>query len=395
VKRALSASQKQVKARAIALAQHGVISRAQAVSLGMDSAAISRRVTSGAWLRVLPGVFQFAGAPMTQTSWMHAILQWAGPGAALSGRTALSLWGFPCSFDSLDVTTPQRRDARVECKLHQVVRLPEGHVTMLKGLRVTTPERTLMDVAKLTPVLPMRAYEYEFVPDETLNQAIEFAYERGLTTPERLLAFCKDSQNRGLAGRRMLERAVRARLKDDFSLHPLELKTRVRTFIEKEQLHPLDEDIPLGPSGQVVPFGYKSLRLALLFPGVDSFDRRIPQLKVALQQEGWSALEVSTRHFELDPEFVALRLNFHVSSLGGQTAPPRRDWPVNRHWAEKWVKIRVNECVKDWRDDAGGPWHKRIMFNPEYTPSCRAPKSWADPEAAVALFGERASGLDM
>src|SRR6187431_2480771 len=97
--------------RELARCQSGVLSRAQATQRGMSSAAISRRVVSGEWVTVLPGVYRYAVLPDSQVSLTWAALLWSGEGAALSHRTALDVWGCPCPrFDLVEVTTPQRRD---------------------------------------------------------------------------------------------------------------------------------------------------------------------------------------------------------------------------------------------------------------------------------------------
>src|SRR5688572_23514008 len=129
------------KLRELAASQAGVVSRRQALHLGMSSAAVSRRLSSGEWLPLLPGVYRFAATPETSTSWTHAAVMWAGPGAALSHRSALEAWGFRQPFDLLEVVTTHRREAREDLKVHQVVRLDPAHVVLVNGVRVTTPER--------------------------------------------------------------------------------------------------------------------------------------------------------------------------------------------------------------------------------------------------------------
>jgi Transcriptional regulator, AbiEi antitoxin len=72
--------------------QDGVIARAQALALGMTDAAITWRLRSGRWQRLLPGVYAtFSGRPARRCQLWAAILR-AGPGAVLSHRTAAELW---------------------------------------------------------------------------------------------------------------------------------------------------------------------------------------------------------------------------------------------------------------------------------------------------------------
>src|SRR5688500_4537937 len=83
--------QLQRKVAELASTQHGLIARRQAVGLGMSEAAISRRLSAGDWVRVLPGVYRFAAAPQTAAQALAAAGLWAGPDAAISHRTALGV----------------------------------------------------------------------------------------------------------------------------------------------------------------------------------------------------------------------------------------------------------------------------------------------------------------
>lgn len=73
--------------------QGGVLSRPQAISLGLTSSAIAARLRSGRWQRLHPGVYAaFSGDPSRQAMLWAAVLR-AGPAAALSHQTAAELHG--------------------------------------------------------------------------------------------------------------------------------------------------------------------------------------------------------------------------------------------------------------------------------------------------------------
>lgn len=65
-----------------------VISRAEALARGISRAAIGRRLTSGRWRRVLPGVY-LTSDTLTTPDRLDAALAFAGEGAALAGHAAL------------------------------------------------------------------------------------------------------------------------------------------------------------------------------------------------------------------------------------------------------------------------------------------------------------------
>jgi very-short-patch-repair endonuclease len=115
----------------------------------------------------------------------HAALLAAPHGSALSHRTAgaihraLEVWpAWP------DVTSPDRnRTAPDGIALHRVRNLPPHHVMTRHGLRVTTPERTLLDLA-------------EVLPAEELERTIREAEFRGIIRPRALKRVIEDSHGR-------------------------------------------------------------------------------------------------------------------------------------------------------------------------------------------------------
>jgi very-short-patch-repair endonuclease len=71
--------------------QSGVLSRAQAVQIGLAPAAIDNQLRSGRWQRLQHGVYAtFTGPPGREAVLWAALLR-AGPAAALSHRTAAEL----------------------------------------------------------------------------------------------------------------------------------------------------------------------------------------------------------------------------------------------------------------------------------------------------------------
>jgi hypothetical protein len=57
----------------------------------------------------------------------------------------------------------------------------------------------------------LREYEYEFSPEPMLGETLALLLERGLVTQESLTAFLAHDNVRGIPGRRMLERTLKAR----------------------------------------------------------------------------------------------------------------------------------------------------------------------------------------
>ena len=80
------------KEATIAVAQHGVFSRSQALSSGISRHQIDRRVKSGAWRVVHPGVYAMPGVPLNWKSFLVAACLYGGEGSAASHRSAAALW---------------------------------------------------------------------------------------------------------------------------------------------------------------------------------------------------------------------------------------------------------------------------------------------------------------
>jgi hypothetical protein len=78
---------------------------------------------------------------------MAAVLA-CGPGAALSHASAAALWEIRRSAATLiDVTVPRTGRAQPGLRLHRPRSLPPAEVTTRDGIPVTTPARTILDLA--------------------------------------------------------------------------------------------------------------------------------------------------------------------------------------------------------------------------------------------------------
>jgi very-short-patch-repair endonuclease len=105
---------------------------------------------------------------------MAAVLA-AGPGAVLSHRSAAALWGIrPTSAARIEITAPRDLRARPGLLPHCAV-LPRDERTAHEGIPVTTPARTLLDLATVVK------------PNE-LDRALDEAEVRRLEGPGAMLA---------------------------------------------------------------------------------------------------------------------------------------------------------------------------------------------------------------
>ena len=130
-------------------AQHRVVSLAQVQHAGFSRNAITHRVKQGRWQRMWRGVFLIGpGRPDSFSLAMAGVLTCDGD-AALSEGWAGWLWGFgPAPRLPVDVTvTTGSRRGRQQVRVHRTRALDQRDVTRKKNIPVTTPARTLLDLA--------------------------------------------------------------------------------------------------------------------------------------------------------------------------------------------------------------------------------------------------------
>jgi hypothetical protein len=154
--------------------QQGVLSRSQALEAGLGRGAIQRRLDSGEWQRLHPGVYRMRGAPPSWEQKLMAATLWAGPESAVSHRSAAALW----KLDGIDphglveVTTARSRNTDVPqgITLHRTKLLTPSDAGWLGALRVTGLARTIIDLGAVVadPAMVEAAMESALRRDEQL-----------------------------------------------------------------------------------------------------------------------------------------------------------------------------------------------------------------------------------
>ena len=189
-------------------AQHGVVSRAQLLSLGFDGSWIKRRLASGYLIRIYRGVYAIGRGDLRREGHFMAAVLACGEGAALSHLAAMAHWGLLASAASkIDVTIPRRRrvGSGPRLRVHRA-RLSPGDITRFRRIPTTTVERTLLDLA-------------DVVSSDRVREAFEQAQSRHLLDVDSMRALLARSP-----GRRGL--AVVGGLVEDAADEPPELRSR-------------------------------------------------------------------------------------------------------------------------------------------------------------------------
>ncbi len=130
----------------IAGEQHGIITRAQLLAAGLDAHEIAYRRRIARLHLLYRGVYAVGHRPPSpHASAMAAVLA-CGPGAVLSHRSAGALWGMLRWRGPIDVTAAGNHTRR-NVRVHRSRTLHPDDVTRHYGIPVTTPARTLLDLA--------------------------------------------------------------------------------------------------------------------------------------------------------------------------------------------------------------------------------------------------------
>src|SRR5687768_8071739 len=119
--------------------QLGLITLAQVCEAGMSPDAAEYRADTGAWRRVVAGVYAVASSPSTWRQRVLAACLATGPGAAASPRTAAALGGLSAaSPGSVHVTVRRHLTHRSGiATVHETLNLPAGDVTTIDRIPVT------------------------------------------------------------------------------------------------------------------------------------------------------------------------------------------------------------------------------------------------------------------
>jgi hypothetical protein len=163
-------------AAACASAQDAALSHAQARAAGLSDDQIHHRCRTGAWRRPVAGVYVIAGSPDTpQQRARIAYLACAPADGVLSHVTAAAAEGL-CSYSLLPhVTVPPGSSPR--CRGARVHRgtVPERDRAWRDGLRITSPSRTLVDLAAV-------------LDRPSLEEIVDVAFCRRVASRESTLA---------------------------------------------------------------------------------------------------------------------------------------------------------------------------------------------------------------
>lgn len=174
--------------------QYGIVTRRQLLGLGFTAKSIEHRVGRGRLHLITRGVYAVGWSRLTrERRWMAAVLA-CGEEAALSHRSAAELWGIGRETSRIDVSVRHSTKVRRRgLKVHRRPTLRPDDVVNRNGIPVTSPTRTLIDLAsELRPLGMERAVneadKRDLIDPETLRTALDrYEGERGVRVLRKLL----------------------------------------------------------------------------------------------------------------------------------------------------------------------------------------------------------------
>jgi very-short-patch-repair endonuclease len=206
----------------VAARQHGVVTREQLMTLGLGAGAIAYRLKVGRLHLLHRGVYAVGHRPPSPLARAMAAVLACGRDAALSHRSAGALWRILPKWPvQTDVTALTHR-AHPGIQVH---RSPHAETTIHYGIRVTTPLRTLVDLA-------------DVLPPKQLTRALNEAQVQRLITPAELTTLLTRYPGRRTAQLTPERGATKSTLEDDFTRflkrHHLPLPERNQTIAGHE-----------------------------------------------------------------------------------------------------------------------------------------------------------------
>jgi very-short-patch-repair endonuclease len=290
--------------------QYGLLDATQAACFGLDDKALGWRVTTGRLQRVHPAVYRVSGSPTSREQSLLAACLAAGPGAAVSHRSAAHEWQLAEFPDVVEIVTPRATWPRLAgVRVHRSHDLRPDHTTYRRRVPITKPLRTLVDLGQSAPWA---------VPD---------ALDRGLAS--KLFSFAAvdaalhDFSRRGRTGVGILRKVVEQRaLGRDVPESLLEAK--MARLLQAHGLPQPTYQYWVTPKFRV-DFAYVGWKVVI---EVDGFGSRSTaeamDSDLSRQNElvllGWTVLRFTWMQVVKQPEKVAKAILVTLSPLGKGSA---------------------------------------------------------------------------
>lgn len=217
-------------------AQHGLIARRQALALGLSPDRVRGMTERGLWTIDQRGVYGSAGAPRTPERAILAAVLAAGPDAMASHRSAAYLWDLIDAEAFAEITVPRRAGPSPRrTVVHRIADVDDAVRSVRRGVPVTNPLRTLVDLGSVLAMSDLRS-------------AVHAAVARHLVTYSALEAELDRLGKPGRHGVGPLRRVVTERF--DRRRAPSVLEARTDRVIAMANIPAPEVERIAGPDGE-------------------------------------------------------------------------------------------------------------------------------------------------
>ena len=241
---------------ALAARQHAAFSIDQALELGATRPMLRHRVRAGRLLQPTGHVYAIPGAPRTHAQRLVVAALDAGPDAFVSHDASAARWrlsGFGhLRLRAIDVSRPRSGRCRPSgvARLHTVRDLGPGHTTLLDGIPIATPTRTVFELA--ASVHPLRA-----------ERALDSALAQNLTSHALLVRMLADWADHGRAGT-VLMRELIERRPPGYVAPASNLEARFKTLADRHGLGRFRRQVDIGGEVWIGRVDFRSERCPLV-----------------------------------------------------------------------------------------------------------------------------------
>jgi very-short-patch-repair endonuclease len=275
--------------------QYSVFSHAQAIASGLGRTAIQGRVERGLWVRLHRGVYVPAGIAVGWEQRVVAACLACGADATASFDSGGLVWTFLEDIDMPHVTIRAKSvRAHTGIVVHRANTLDAA---TYKGFRVTSPMRTIIDLA-------------DRLPADRLGRVLDNAHRRGLVELRRLRRKLDDEEHQRRAGSGVLRELIDSRDPDTPLASDLE-----SIFFDALRATGLPIPVPQHSvrtrrQDRDIDFAYPDAGLAIEVDGWEEHgtrqafeDDRLRQNE--LEELGWHVLRFTWKQVQRDPLGVA------------------------------------------------------------------------------------------
>jgi hypothetical protein len=281
----------------LAATQRNRVARRQLIALGVTPKQIEVRVRAGRLHPVLPGVYAVGSRAGGMRESLMAAWLYGGEDSILSARGAAGFWEIE-RFGYIDLISPHHRRGTRNIQFHRS-RLASNEWIEREGLNVTTPARTLLDLAPLVPLA-------------RLENALQEAEVLDLINQSSLIALLTANPGRpgapalaSLAGLELTPRRGRGRSPNEI---------RFRTFLEQCQgrweTPELNALLTVAGHTYEVDALFRAARVAVEVDGRTTHDTALRfetdrERDRRLTAHGWRPVRVTSRQLDRPHELEA------------------------------------------------------------------------------------------